>query len=70
MTTLGFSFAQPQLLLQALVHSSYANENPDPELDLDYVPNVFRSMPTRAALSNSFGLGGHNATLVVRKYEG
>jgi 3-oxoacyl-[acyl-carrier-protein] synthase II len=41
-------------------------DHPDPELDLDYVPNISRAHPIRAALSNSFGFGGHNATLVFR----
>lgn len=41
-------------------------ENPDPDLDLDYVPNVARKADVKAALSNSFGFGGHNATLVIR----
>ncbi|MFH1594554.1 MAG: beta-ketoacyl-ACP synthase II [Candidatus Omnitrophota bacterium] len=43
-------------------------ENPDPECDLDYVPNQPRSMNIDAALSNSLGFGGHNATLAFKKY--
>ena len=43
-------------------------ENPDPECDLDYVPNQSRSQKVDVALSNSFGFGGHNVTLVFKKY--
>jgi 3-oxoacyl-[acyl-carrier-protein] synthase II len=42
-------------------------ENPDPECDLDYVPNQARKADVEYAISNSFGFGGHNATLVIRR---
>jgi 3-oxoacyl-[acyl-carrier-protein] synthase II len=43
-------------------------DEPDPELDLDYVPNTSRKKEINVALSNSFGFGGHNATLVFKKW--
>lgn len=45
-------------------------ENPDPECDLDYVPNHARKIKVNTALSNSLGFGGHNATLVIKKFSG
>ena len=45
-------------------------EHPDPECDLDYVPNEARPTNLRIAMSNSFGLGGHNACLAFGKFEG
>ena len=43
-------------------------EHPDPLCDLDYVPNKARTMEVETALNNSFGFGGHNATMVARKF--
>jgi 3-oxoacyl-[acyl-carrier-protein] synthase II len=43
-------------------------EYPDPECDLDYVPNHARHVDVRTVLSNSFGFGGTNASLVLKKY--
>ncbi len=45
-------------------------ENADPDCDLDYIPNVPREVRTRHVLSNSFGFGGQNASLIVSRFEG
>ncbi len=45
-------------------------ENPDPECDLDYVPNTARPMTIEVAVSNSFGFGGTNGTLIFRRLGG
>jgi 3-oxoacyl-[acyl-carrier-protein] synthase II len=51
-----------------IIHPTINYEFPDPECDLDYVPNVARKQEVTAALSNSFGFGGHNATLLFTKF--
>lgn len=43
-------------------------ETPDPECDLDYVPNEARKMDVNVVMSNSLGFGGHNATIILKKY--
>jgi 3-oxoacyl-[acyl-carrier-protein] synthase II len=50
------------------VHPTINYETPDPLCDLDYVPNSARNVTVDVALSNSLGFGGHNATLVVKRY--
>ena len=51
------------------IHPTINYEEPDPECDLDYVPGPARQAKPRAALSNSFGFGGHNGCLVFRRWE-
>jgi len=53
-----------------VVHPTVNLEIPDPDCDLDYVPNVARKVVLRSVLTNSFGFGGHNVSLVVKAYEG
>jgi 3-oxoacyl-(acyl-carrier-protein) synthase len=52
------------------VHPTINQETPDPDCDLDYVPNEARVLDVRVAIKNSFGLGGQNAALVLGKWEG
>ncbi|MCU0606408.1 MAG: beta-ketoacyl-ACP synthase II [Candidatus Edwardsbacteria bacterium] len=56
-------------IANGVVHPTINYATPDPECDLDCVPNAKRDLAVRAALSNSFGFGGHNACLAFRKYQ-
>ncbi|MEK9659770.1 MAG: beta-ketoacyl-ACP synthase II [Chloroflexota bacterium] len=58
-----------QTVRTGLIHPTINYTTPDPECDLDYVPNVARKADVPIALSNSFGFGGQNACLVFRRYE-
>jgi beta-ketoacyl-acyl-carrier-protein synthase II len=58
-----------QAIRTGIVHPTINYQTPDPACDLDYVPNVARQAEVRIALSNSFGLGGQNACLVLGRFE-
>jgi 3-oxoacyl-[acyl-carrier-protein] synthase II len=52
-----------------VIHPTINYDHPDPECDLDVVPNEVRHQPVNVAISNSFGFGGHNVCLVVKRFE-
>ncbi len=54
---------------RGMIHPTINYENPDPACDLDYVPNTVRRKDVRIAISNGFGFGGHNAVVVLGRYE-
>jgi 3-oxoacyl-[acyl-carrier-protein] synthase II len=58
-----------QVVRNDLLPPTIHYETPDPECDLDYIPNQAREMRARVVVSNAFGFGGHNSVLVVRRYE-
>lgn len=56
-------------LQEGVIPPTINQEQADPDCDLDYVPNVARQADLKIGMSNSFGFGGHNAVIVLRKYE-
>ena len=70
---LGAAAVETAICAMAIQHNlvppTINYENPDPDCDLDYVPNKAREMKVDACVNNSLGFGGHNATLIVKKHE-
>jgi 3-oxoacyl-[acyl-carrier-protein] synthase II len=58
-----------KVLEDGIIPPTINYQTPDPDCDLDYVPNEARSAAVKVAMSNSFGFGGHNACVVLRRYE-
>ncbi|MDL2280678.1 beta-ketoacyl-ACP synthase II [Selenomonadales bacterium OttesenSCG-928-I06] len=62
------AIASIKTINEGIIPPTINYDTPDPELDLDYVPNVARKQETNIAMSNSFGFGGHNASIILKKY--
>ncbi|KXK55364.1 MAG: 3-oxoacyl-ACP synthase [Chlorobi bacterium OLB7] len=56
-------------IVNGIVHPTINNNTPDPAITIDFVPNVARKHDVRVAISNTFGFGGHNASLCFRRFE-
>jgi 3-oxoacyl-[acyl-carrier-protein] synthase II len=59
-----------QVINKGVIPPTINLEYPDPECDLDYVPNAARNVDVRLAISNSFGFGGHNSVIAIGRYNG
>lgn len=64
------AIAVVKMLETGILHPTINLENPDPECDLDYVPNKAIEYQAEYAMSNSFGFGGHDVTIIFKRYEG
>jgi 3-oxoacyl-(acyl-carrier-protein) synthase len=64
------AIATIQAIKTGIIPPTINLDNPDPDCDLDYVPHEARRAEVAVGMSNSFGFGGHNATLVFRRYDG
>src|SRR5262249_15167750 len=60
----------PLAINHGLLPPTINYETVDPDCDLDYIPNQARQADVKIALSNSFGFGGHNATIILRRHNG
>ena len=58
-----------KVLQESILPPTINYEHPDPECDLDYIPNHYRKAPVEHIMSNSFGFGGHNATIIISQPE-
>jgi 3-oxoacyl-(acyl-carrier-protein) synthase len=56
------------VLKHGIVPPTINYQTPDPECDLDYVPNTARQIQVNAIVNNSFGFGGHNSTIAAKKF--
>jgi len=59
-----------KVVSESIIPPTINLEHPDPECDLDYVPNAARTSDVRVAISNSFGFGGHNSAIAIGRYDG
>jgi 3-oxoacyl-[acyl-carrier-protein] synthase II len=66
----GIEFAAcVQAVQEDIIPPTINYKTPDPECDLDYVPNEARQITVHTAMSNSLGFGGHNASVIIKKFE-
>lgn len=57
-----------QVIKEGIIPPTINYETPDPDCDLDYVPNTAQKAEVKVAISDNLGFGGHNAALVFKKY--